>query len=88
MWDRIYHGLFPSLHDALWFTMAELPEREQVNTSFVTLYMLAKKMEMCQPSRSYRGGLGPPDAYRDKYMPAGRVATLEDEELFLLDPEV
>ena len=32
--DRFYHGLSPSLHDALGFTMAELPEREQVNTSF------------------------------------------------------
>ena len=27
--DRFYHGLHPYLHDALSFTMAELPEREQ-----------------------------------------------------------
>ena len=72
--------------------MAELPEREQVNMSFDTLYKLTKKMEACQPLRSHRGRSGPSKAYRDKYrrypMPAGRVTTLEDEELFLPDPEV
>ena len=51
--DRFYHGLSPSLHDALGFTMAELPEREQVNTSFDTLYTLAKKMEAHHPSLSH-----------------------------------
>ena len=65
--------------------------REQVNMSFDTLYTLAKKMEAHQPSRSHKSRPGPSDAYRDKYrrypMPAGWVATLEDEELFLLDPE-
>ena len=40
-----YHGLAPSLENALGFMMAELPEREQAGTSFGTLYMLAKKME-------------------------------------------
>ena len=72
--------------------MAELPEREQVNTSFDTLYTLAKKMEVHQPMWSHRGGSGPSEAYRDKYRryptPMGRVASLEDEELFLPDPEV
>ena len=72
--------------------MAELPEREQVNMSFDTLYTLAKKMEVHQPSRSHRGGSGPSDAYRGKYRrypaPVGWVATLEDEELFLPEPEV
>ena len=42
--DQFYNGLTPSLQDALWFVMAELPEREQTGTSFDTLYMLAKKM--------------------------------------------
>ena len=72
--------------------MAELLEREQVNMNFDTLYMLAKKMEACQPSQSHRGGSGPSEAYRDKYrrypMLMGRVAILEDEELFPPDPEV
>ena len=91
MQDRFYHGLSPSLRDPLGFVMAELPEREQVNTSFDTLYTLAKKMEAHQPSQSHRGRSGPSDAYRDKYrsypLPTGRVATLEDEELFPPDPE-
>ena len=67
MWDLFYHGLTPSLHDALGFNMAELPEREQVNTSFDTLYTLTKKMEACQPSQSHRGRPGPFDACRDKF---------------------
>ena len=49
MRDRFYHSLSPSLR----FAMAELPEREQVNMSFDTLYMLTKKMEACQPSLSH-----------------------------------
>ena len=66
MWDWFYHSLSPSLRDALRFAMAELPEREKVNTSFDTLYMLAKKLEGWQPLHSHRGGSGPSDAYRDK----------------------
>ena len=53
--DRFYHGLAPSLRDALEFTMAELPEREQVGASFDTLYTLAKKMEAHQPSWTQHG---------------------------------
>ena len=49
-------------------------------------------MEAHQPPRSHRSGSSPSEAYRDKYRryptPIGRVATLEDEELFLPDPEV
>ena len=56
--DRFYHGLSPSLCDALGFTVAELHEREQVNTSLDTLYTLTKKMEVHQPSRSHRSGSG------------------------------
>ena len=67
MWDQFYHGLSPSLHDTLAFAMAELPKREQVNMSFDTLCMLAKKLEVQQPLHSHRGGPGSSDAYRDKY---------------------
>ena len=92
MWDRFYHSLTPSLHDALGFTMTELPKREQVNKGFDTLYMLGKKMEVHQPSWSHRDGSSLSDVYRDKYrrypMPVEWVATLEDEELFRPDPKV
>ena len=44
--DRFYYGLTPSLRDALSFAMADLPEREQADTSFDTLYHLAKKLEV------------------------------------------
>ena len=91
MQDRFYHGLLPSLCDALGFAMAELPKREQVNMSFDTLYTLAKKIEAHQPSRPPRRGSGSSKGNRNKYRryptPTGRVATLEDEELFLSDPE-
>ena len=43
--DRFYHGLIPSLRDALSFAMADLLEREQVDTSFDMLYHLAKKLD-------------------------------------------
>ena len=43
--DCFYHSLHPYLHDALSFTMAELPEREQAHPSFDTLYTLAKKLK-------------------------------------------
>ena len=42
--DCFYHGLCPYLHDALRFTMAELPEREQAHPKFDTLYTLVKKL--------------------------------------------
>ena len=35
-----------------------MSEREQARTSFDTLYTLAKKMEVCQPTCSHRGGKG------------------------------
>ena len=89
--DRFYHGLEPSLRDALEFAMAELPEREQVGASFDTLYMLAKKMEARQPSHTHRGQGSLDHAYRDRYWryptPAGRVATLADEGILPPDPE-
>ena len=88
--DRFYHGLAPSLQDALEFTMAELPEREQAGSSFDTLYILAKKMEVHQPTHTRRGEQGSSDAYQDKCRryPAltGQVATLAEEDLLLPDP--
>ena len=48
--DRFYHGLCPYLHDALSFTMAELPKREQAHPIFDTLYTLVKKLEAGQHS--------------------------------------
>ena len=65
--DRLYHGLVPSLRDALEFAMAELPEREQVGASFDTLYLLAKKMEACQPSHTHRRQGSLDHAYHDRY---------------------
>ena len=44
--DRFYYGLTPSLRDVLSFAMADLPEREQADTSFDMLYHLAKKLEV------------------------------------------
>ena len=91
MRDRFYHGLLPNLCDTLSFAMVDLPEHEQANTSFDTLYMLAKKLEGRQPPHSHKGGEGSSKAYRDRFrrypMPVGRVTNLEEEELFPLDPE-
>ena len=72
--------------------MADLPEWEQVNTSFDTLYTLANKLEVRRFSHSEKVGSGSTDAYRDRCQrypaPMGRIATLEDEELFPPDPEI
>ena len=88
--DWFYHGLSPSLHDTLGFSMVELSEREQVNTSFDMLYMLAKKMEVWQPLHPHRNGPGSSDTYRDKYRrypaPAGQIAMLQEGELLPPDP--
>ena len=72
--------------ERIWF------EREQVNTSFDTLYMLAKKMEAQQPSHPHRSGPGSSDAYRDMYQrypaPMGWIVMLEEGELLPPDPEL
>ena len=92
MRDWFYHGLLPSLHDALSFTMVDLPKCEQANTSFDTLYTLAKKLEVRQPLHSHTGGQGYSEAYRDRFRRyptlAGRVTILEEEELFPPDPDL
>ena len=70
--------------------MAELPEREQADTSFDMLYTLAKKMEVHQPTHTHQGQ-GSSDAYQDRYRryptPVGRVATLAKKELLSPDPD-
>ena len=72
------------------FAMAEQPGREQASACFDMLYILAKKMEVCQPSHVHRGQ-GSSDAYRDKYRrypaPMGWVAMLTEEQLLLPDPK-
>ena len=90
--DRFYHGLLPHLCNVLGFAMADLPKREQVDTSFDTLYTLTRKMEARQPPHFQRAPVGSADAYKERYRrypaPAGRVTTLEDEDLFPPDPEL
>ena len=87
--DRFYHGFHPYLHDALSFTMAELPEREQVRPTFDTLCTLAKKLEAGQLAHMHRYTTSS-EAYRDKHRhyltPVGQVAALEEERLALSDP--
>ena len=88
--DRFYYGLIPSLRDALSFTMANLPVREQADTSFDTLYHLAKKLEAChQPSNTSKGGTlthDPHKGYKRYSIPRGHAATVE-ADLFPPDPE-
>ena len=63
--DCFYYGLLPSLRDMLSFAMADLLEREQANTSFDTLYHLAKKMEVCnQPHSAAKGGTSTHEPYK------------------------
>ena len=87
--DRFYHGLCPYLHDALIFTMAELPKREQAHPTFDTLYTLTKKLEVGQPAHMHWYTTSS-KAYRDKHrcylVPVGQVAALEEERLALSDP--
>ena len=87
--DCFYYELIPSLRYVLSFTMADLPEREQVDTSFDTLYHLAKKLEAChQPCNMTKGGTLTHDPHKSyKYStPIGHAATVE-ADLFPPDPE-
>ena len=88
--DLFYNGLLPSQHEALGFTVADLPEREQTRTTFDTLYTLARKVEACQSNHNSRGA--PSDRYRERYQryhtPVNRVATVGEGGNFLPpDPE-
>ena len=87
--DHFYHRLCPYLHDALSFTMAELPKRKQAHPTFNTLYTLAKKLEAGQLAHTH-WYTSSSEMYREKHrcypVPAGRVAALEEEGLALADP--
>ena len=78
----------PYLHDALSFTMAELPEREQARPTFDTLHTLAKKLEAGQLVHTCRYTTSS-KAYRDKHrhylMLVGQMAALEEEGSALSD---
>ena len=72
--------------------MADLPEREQADTSFDTLYHLAKKLEACTINYATRpkGGTLTHDSHKGykKYStPVGCAATVE-ADLFPPDPEL
>ena len=70
--------------------MANLPEREQADTSFDTLYYLAKKLEVRhQPCGMAKGGTSthdPHKGYKKYFTPRGCAATVE-ADLFPPDPE-
>ena len=89
--DRFYHGLVPSLRDALEFMMADLPESEQAGASFDTLFTLAKKMEACQPNCTHQGQ-GSSDSYYDRYWrsptPVVRVTMLAEMPNHCIPPTV
>ena len=86
--DRFYYGLTPSLRDALSFAMADLPEKEQADTSFDTLYHLAKKLKVRhQPRNVTKVGSSTHDPHKGyKKYPTlvGRAATVEPD---LLPPD-
>ena len=89
--DHFYYGLIPSLRDMLSFVMADLPEREQADTSFDTFYHLAKKLEVChQPCNTNKGGTlthDPHKGYKKYSIPVGHATTVE-VDLFPPDPEL
>ena len=86
--DDFYYGLTPSLRDALSFAMADLLEREQEDTSFDTLYHLAKKLEARhQPHNVTKVGSSTHDPHKGyKKYPTlvGHAATVEPD---LLPPD-
>ena len=88
--DCFYYGLIPSLRDVLSFAMADLPEREQADTSFDTLYHLAKKLEARhQPRNTTKGGTSTHDPHKGykKYSTPVGCATTVEVDLFTPDPE-
>ena len=86
--DRFYYGLTPSLRDVLSFAMVDLPEREQADTSFDTLYHLAKKLEARHQPRDatkvWSSTHGPPKGFKKYSTPVGHAATVEPD---LLPPD-
>ena len=81
--DCFYYGLTPSLRDVLSFAMADLPEREQADTSFDTLYHLAKKLEAWHhPHSMAKGGTlihNPNKGYKKYPTPVGHMTTVETD---------
>ena len=88
--DNCYYGLTPHLRDVLSSAMADLLEREQSDTSFDTLYHLAKKLEVQHHLRSVtKGGSSthdPHKGYKKFPTPVGCMATVETD-LFPPDPD-
>ena len=80
----------PSLRDALSFAMADLPEREQADTSFDTLYHLAKKLEaqhhLCNATKGGPSNHDPHKGYKKYATPVGCMATVEPD-LLPLNPD-
>ena len=88
--DNFYYGLIPSLRGTLSFAMAKLPDREQADTSFDTLYHLGKKLEVCHHLHgTTKGGTLTKDihkGYKKYSTPVGHAATVETD-LFPPDPD-
>ena len=88
--DHFHYRLIPSLRDVFCFAMADLPKREQADTSFDTLYHLAKKLEAYhQPHNMTKGGTSthdPHKGYKKYSSPIGCTATVE-ADLFQPNPE-
>ena len=88
--DCFYYSLIPSLRDVLSFAMANLPEREQADTSFNTPYHLAKKLEVHPHTCGMtKGGTLTHDPHKGckKYSShVGHAATVE-ADLFPPDPD-
>ena len=85
--DHFYYRLTPHLRDVLSFAMADLPEREQADTSFDTLYHLAKKLEAWHQSCHTTKMGSTYDSHKGfkKYsVPVGPAATVEPD---LLPPD-
>ena len=86
--DHFYYRLTPSLRDVLSFAMADLLEREQADTSFDTLYHLAKKLKAWhQPCNVTKVGSlthDPHKGYKKYSMLVGRTAMVEPD---LLPPD-
>ena len=88
--DRFYYRLTPSLRDVLSFAMADLPEREQADTSFDTLYHLAKKLEVRhQPRSTTKVGSSTHDPHKGfkKYSTPVGCATMVEPDLLPPDPD-
>ena len=89
--DHFYYRLTPNLRDALSFAMADLPEREQADTSFDTLYHLAKKLEVWhQPHNATKVGSSthdPHNGYKKYPTLVRRTATVQPD-LLPLDPDL